>query len=577
MWILESVLDDPMTRPEYLLDGNIFHGYDDVLAWSDNLLLLAPVYGAASWISGGNPVFAFNVTSFVGYLLGAIAVYGFARWLLRSPLGGFLAALLFTATPYRSVLVGHTQLVGIMAVPLGLWFLFRFLRSRRLLDAAVVGLSVVVGWYSAVYFALLLALFLPVAALAWVSQALLRPRRALDPRVDRSLVVGGVAAISVAGVLIAPTLGPYLRLQELGFFDRAEGTVLRAQWRYLAELPRSLLYGSMFDTPGVVGDRGGFYPGLLVIIGLVAAVTALVLRRTEGREATERGTRAPRDRHATPMTEFLIPLVSVAAVAFLLSFGPVDGAWGGLFRSLRAHVPGFRSLRDSGRLWLVVMVVLAVVAAHGLLVLVRSAGVTPSPRSALVVGAAVLCVVLVESSIRPGFASIVRDDRAQAVYRALDELPPGVVTEAPPPAAAAGSGIAVVQTSRQLLSLIDGNTRLEGYSGAFPPALRRSQVAVSHLPKPAAIEHLRSRGVRYVVLHVGLRDDPDPCAHAYAVDEATVLRSALEVVPGVVEIHSVDGSEDIVVELAPHAGPTVEFGSVLTPFGERSGMCRAAA
>ena len=32
MWILESVLDDPMTRPEYLLDGNIFHGYDDVSA-----------------------------------------------------------------------------------------------------------------------------------------------------------------------------------------------------------------------------------------------------------------------------------------------------------------------------------------------------------------------------------------------------------------------------------------------------------------------------------------------------------------------------------------------------------------
>jgi hypothetical protein len=254
-------------------------------------------------------------------------------------------------------------------------------------------------------------------------------------------------------------------------------------------------------------------------------------------------------------------LGAAMGVGALAMVGPGRGALSLPYRAMRAAVPGFASIRDVGRFWLLPMLGLALLAGWGLTVLLRR---VPAPRRAAVV-LGVLVVAGLELAYRPGSVATVDLSReTTAAYRLLDRLPPGVVTEVP--AALYTPTYPYVAAPRQYRSLIDGNPRTEGYSGNAPPEFFETQAAASAFPQPAAVARLRATGVRYVLVHGG----PAPCDGRFGPEELAAIRAQLDGAPGVRRV--VEAGPDLVVELAP--ATAAERGAPPVPAVERSaGFC----
>jgi hypothetical protein len=91
-----------------------------------------------------------------------------------------------------------------------------------------------------------------------------------------------------------------------------------------------------------------------------------------------------------------------------------------------------------------------------------------------------------------------------AVNRALAAAPPGAVLELPI-AIGVGAEPARMEAKRFLLSTIDWQPRVNGYSGGYPPGYFLRAADFARFPAPRALRLLCELDVRYVVLRV---DDP---------------------------------------------------------------------
>jgi hypothetical protein len=119
-WTLAWEAHAVVHEPADLFAANIFYPRRDAVAWSDNLLVLMPVYALAAVVSGGNMVMAYNIVTFLGFLGVGLAVYALGVELLDDRRSALIAATLFSLSMTRSLSVGHTQLVGFLVVGSGL-------------------------------------------------------------------------------------------------------------------------------------------------------------------------------------------------------------------------------------------------------------------------------------------------------------------------------------------------------------------------------------------------------------------------------------------------------------------------
>ena len=516
MWTMQYETEALVHDPMRVFEGNIFWPREDAIAWSDNLLAYVPVFGSVWYLAGHNPVLSYNVVAFLSYLAGALAVFLLARHLLGDSLSALVAAAVFSFSTFRSVAIGHVQLAGFLFVPLALLFLMRFLERRRYRDAIALGLATAGTWLTTSYFAVLLALAMVPFIGVWLAQRRFRP----GARFWRGLLF----AAAIAATLVGPTLVPYVRLQRSGLFGRTE--VFQVEGSGFVRFPPSLAYRDLPAAWQVQGDKNALFPGL-VLAGLVAL--AMVRRdRTEPRSAT-----------------YVLPLAAGCVTCGLLMLGPDQ--WGPLdwpYRAMREVVPGASSLRELTRFWVFPLLCLALIAGAGatrLMTDMRARHPTRAHMRALVAGVVVALVGL-ELLYRPPFTTIDLTRSRLAAYRALDGLPAGPVTEVP---VAFGPFFPYVLAPRQLRSLTDGNPRVEGYSGNFPPEFFTMQAIASAFPSPSAIEGLRRYGVRYVIVHGGL----GACLGAFGPDEITLLRSTLPAASGVARV--IEAGSDLVVELEP--------------------------
>jgi hypothetical protein len=516
MWTLQYETEALVHDPSRVFAGNIFWPREDAIAWSDNLLAYVPVFGSVWYLAGRNPVLAYNVVAFLGYLIGAIAVFLLARHLLDDSLAALVAAAVFSFSTFRSVAIGHVQLAGFFFVPLALLFLMRFLESRRYPDAIALGVSAAGTWLITSYYAVLLALVVVPFVAVWLIQRRFRP----GARFWRGLLV----AAATAGLLVGPTLVPYVRLQRAGLFGRTD--VFQVEGSGLVRFPPSLVYRDLPDDWHVRGDKNALFPGL-VLTGLVALA---VVRR---------------NRAVRRNPGYVVPLAAGCVACGLLMLGPDQ--WGPLdwpYRAMRAAVPGVSSLRELTRFWVYPLLCLALIAGVGAIRLtadLRARFPARTHMRALTVGV-VVALACLELLYRPPFTTIDLSRSRLAAYHALDELPAGPVTEVP---VVSGPSSPFVLAPRQLRSLVDGNPRVEGYSGNFPPEFSAMQSIASAFPAPAAIDGLRRYGVRYVIVHGGVA----PCLGAFGPDEMALLRSTLPTTAGVARV--IEAGSDLVVELAP--------------------------
>jgi hypothetical protein len=124
----------------------------------------------------------------------------------------------------------------------------------------------------------------------------------------------------------------------------------------------------------------------------------------------------------------------------------------------------------------------------------------------------------------------------------LAGLPAGPVVELPLPP---GNTLAYAFTvaPRQLRSTLDGNDRIEGYSGAIPIDIVPVLNAARLLPDPSALTALRGIGLRYIILHGG----PLRCSGELSPGELGALADRLRSMSNQVDRVIVAGTDRVVV------------------------------
>jgi hypothetical protein len=516
-------------HPRDVFAGNIFYPRRDAIAWSDSLLVAVPVFGVLEGIAtigglggsgAGHAILAYNLLSLLGFLGVGLATYLLAFEVVGDRRAALVAATVFSLSMARSVTVGHTQLSGLMFVALALVALLRFLRGRRWRAAIGFGAAAAATWMMTAYYAILLALVVVPFLIVWLAQRRLR--------VGARLWSGLALAVAVALVLAGPTLVPYLRLQRSGLFTRSAVGQKGVSLADFGRLPPSLLYRTVAGVGRLTRyDRGGLYPGLVLSSLVLVAAAWAVADRRNGRMAVRR---------QEPGVAW--PLFAGSLLPLALIFGHSSGVLSIPFDLLRATVPGVASLRDLNRFWAFPLLCLALVAGVG----ARRLFEASPPRWRAPVLVALVGLAWMELVFRPPFAPADLSAKATAPNHVLRGLPSGPVLELPQPI---GPVLPYVDAARELRSLVDGDPRIDGYSGNVPMDVQSIEYLASRDTVMDLVPIMRSYGVRYFVLHGTAK----PCDAGYSAAELGALTAALSSTPGVARV--LPAGSDAVVVLTP--------------------------
>lgn len=494
-WNVHSLLDGGTS----VFHPNIYWPARDILVYSDSTLAAAPFAAAAGFLVGW-PV-AYNVLYMAGWLCSLASTYALARWLRVSRAAAVLAAVVFTFAAVRVNLHGNFPMQFTFLAPLAIFLLLCFLDERRWWQAVALGFTGGAVLLNIGYLAVVLFPALAVVAAGWLVVTRTRP--------DARLLAGLALAGAVAALLALPI---FLRFQEQGDTIRPVYLVENAVTprNFVSPADGSLLYGWLDDlTDSPFENR--LFPGFAALAVGAVGMTALWSRD------------APpelRRRHL-----LLVLLGTVPAL--VLAFGKYQmvGDWRiPLPYSLVADLTGYKSVRSFGRLTVLPLLGLGLLVGVGYDRLARA---RPA-RTSLLLAAALGAVLLIEYKARIVMSPRVDTARFASVNRALADLPRGVVAELP-----MGDNrhftYGFVEAPRMVLSAIDWNPRVNGYSGYSPPGYSDTIDVLNTLDDggpaaPEALALLDRLDVRYLIVRLAAPDrDHDAVGRSF-VDEGGAQR-----------------------------------------------------
>jgi hypothetical protein len=302
------------------------------------------------------------------------------------------------------------------------------------------------------------------------------PRPHVWPTV-KALAPGVLAAGLICGTYAVPYLATKA---EVGGRGETELVTFSARpSSYLVSTPENILWGRAFASRGRLERR--LFPGALAVL---LAVVGLLLR--------------------PPAKVALVYLVGV-----VLAFDMSLGLSGYTFRFLYEHVPLYHGLRALARFGVFVLFFLAALAAYGYTALTHGAG----HRARVAIAVAFCAVLLAEYRVRP-LMLVPYANSAPPVYAWLARQPPGVVAEMPMTADAARGA----DPAYSYMSTFHWQPIVNGYSGFFPASYLDRLSAVEDFPDERSLRRLREDGVRYIVVHLDLFDDPRKVVHSLRSD-----------------------------------------------------------
>lgn len=465
-WVLGWTARASVDQPSRLFQANIFHPAPDTLASSENLLGLLPV-SAPAFLLSGNPVLTHNVVVMtLVWMLALLTFVALRGWTGSAPaglLGGALAAFAPMVVANWSNVISGT---AVHLFPLVLALLWRAAERPGVTIlaalAAVIALQVLSGLYVAYQLAVVVGAFLPGVLL----QARSGGRRPWP-------VLGAVA---LGFLVLVPVSVPYLRVRASGVLpDPATARMI------VATLAPS--WGAEWRT---VLDNVGWAGLALALAGVVAPVVTPYLRGS---------------------------LLLAACLTFVLGRGPdvplLPGtSLPGIYELAMRIVPGFASMRASGRFLIATILLLAMLAGLGAAAALRALRARTGARGARV-GAVALVLAAVVVVVQRGAAPHLPAVRVPAapgdwdVYAWLrDHGDAGALVEIPAMVSPM-DGRDIVATGGYLLGAsIHRLPLLNGYSGHSPPSATLLLSLAQRLPDARALEELCfATRLRWIAVH----------------------------------------------------------------------------
>jgi hypothetical protein len=476
-WALAWTPHALVSQPASLFDANIFHPERGTLALSETLiapaLVTAPLHGL-----GANAILLHNVTLLSGFVLSGFAMFMLVRSLTADWRAALLAAVAFTVTPLRLEHYPRVQLQLTYLMPVALYFVHRVVDGDMRRRAAIfAGLSCGLLFYSNVYFFTFFATLLPLI----VVMPLVTHRARL-----RAIAVRfGIAGLVTLAV-VAPAVLPYLHNRrtagERHIEELRHGSAELRDYR--RSNPVNWLHG---DWRRIGPAERHLFPGYVVSAAALAAA-------------------------ASPAGRW-IPYATALAASVELSLGVNGRAYPWLY----TYALPYRALRVPARAAMLAHMLLAVLAGLGAAALLRR---LHSPRARNAVMLVLLAGVVLESVNRP---VTLRDMPAgvPAVYEWLRAQPDGPILEYPVGSLEGRSG--PQDATYMYYSTSHWRRMLNGYSGFSPPSYHAVLHELRDFPDAPALEYLRQRDVRYLLvhenfyLHGGFDADIEQLSHSTSV------------------------------------------------------------
>ena len=428
--------------------------FNQVLAMPINLL-----FGQAA---------AYNFCVFFALTLAGFGAYLLVRELTGSSSAGFLAGLVFAYFPQTiEQTLEHLNLFSVQFIPLTLYYLLRWSRSMRSLDAlafgACFGLNALCSWHLGLKLAMVVTPWL--AWLAW--------RR----RDSWSAFAKGIgAAATLALLIVLPLLAPMLAVIGDGqdYFLK-DPTNRGIDSSYLLTPPfANPLFGE-WTQPRYM-DRRYQAAGFICFLGFLPVALALVGAVRSGRRCW-------------PWLGLFAFGLTLALGAHLLWDGKLYGSTTLPFALLR-DIPLLANLRVANRFLILSGIALAVLVGYGWAA-IRARRVWAMPAAAV--------LILVEYSWMP---FPVQKIELSPLLAKLAERP-GAVMDIP-----------FHQRNRTVHNMVaqtvHGKPISGGYLASYPPAIQDAidrEAALRQLaevPAPDAvveIDRLRAIGFRTIVIH----------------------------------------------------------------------------
>lgn len=486
MWQL-SVLrwtDEALRSFELPWTPPMFFPTPDTYAYSDPMLTQAAA-AAPIRALGAGPALASNLL-----VAGSWAAAVYLAWRLLRRLTGhggvaFAGAVAWACSDLRVATVPLFQIVTAGAlVPLAFERLLVTLGRPTLVRGLVLGLTLAAAALAALYYGPLFAVTGAVAVLVWFVVARQRPTRAH--------VAAGAVAGAVVAVLLVPIALRYQDVHDRDGLERVAEDQFSARPSDLTKV--SSHHGRLDALPlleaAATGERA-LFPGLLVVLAVPVGLVVLVRRWRDGATAEQR--RAE-----------LAALAAAGLVAYVLATG----------------TPAIGGIRAPARFALLGHLALVALATT-----VVAAALRRLPRRVEVLAVPLLVALsLVDAGTWLPTVPVPDERRWSAVNEELARRPEGPVAELPVMRSSDGVAWPRVEAPRLYLARIDGNRRVNGYSGYQPPGFDQLASTLNTFPSPEALVELRRMGVRYVVLRtqvVGQRTrDPAAVLPVYGTTDA---------------------------------------------------------
>jgi hypothetical protein len=459
----------------------IFYPHTNTLAFSENLfgiaILVAPIY----WLTK-NAVLTYNVAFISSFTIAGVGMYLLVRALTGSRHAAWIGAVFYAFGPFRLAQMAHIQMVATGWLPITLFALHRYLESRRrawlALFIAAYALQATSNSYVA-YF-----LMVPVGVV--IAAYLGRVRDAWGSTFGDL----AIAALTL-GAILSPVVYHYDRARiDLGQ-QRGEHEIetFSADLRAYVVGKTSIGIWRWLPTAVPTDPEKELFPGVVPVLLAAVAIVAACRRRDD------------------TTLQIVASYGAIAAIAMILSLGPVVHTWGsvvtqhGPYGWLYRIVPGWGGMRVPARFAIIVVAALAVLASVGARVLLSPIG--PSARTIATV--AIAAAIFAEGWSVPIWL-VAYSGRGRVQDRAVADWlrgkPDGAVLHLPV------HTDDYPQLHHQFVTLEPGHPLVSAYSGWESPLLRLFKEPGSPLYDfdhyPAVVRMLRAAGIRYVVV-----DDED--------------------------------------------------------------------
>jgi hypothetical protein len=468
-------------EPARVFDAPFLHPTRNTLSLSDHLLSISGPFAPLALL--GEPLLFYNVTVFASFFLSAAIFFAYLRRIGCAVFPAWLGGVLFAFTPWRYGQLGHAQLLYTWWIALTLLAMEVWIARPRWAPAIAAGISFALVFEASVYHALFFASFL----VAYLPVRLASPTSRGGITAGRALL-HAVAALGVAGILLAPSLIAYRRMAAaLPPVNRLEELVSRGADLFDYANPSSIpcVWGrfTRFDHPySDLHWEMHAFPGGLALLAVIGVPVVVLFRRKAGNSP----------RSVAPA------LAAGAFLCFLLSLGPVLHVGGRALRVpmpygfLHGHAPGFRALRVPARASFYVALSGAALAAIGIEMLLRRAR-GPRVAASIRVAAAAVGLLDVAPTALP-YKAPVDYDRLRLAMSATPPLSTSGADLVLPVGAASGY-VAPLASAPAFRPLVNGQ------SGYLPPVNRRIfETLEKNQFGPAQSQVLRLLGVRRLFL-----------------------------------------------------------------------------